>query len=157
MFTLCIMPNWCENCIVIEGVSDDIQTFIKENIKDGELDFSLSVPRPENAAEYCLEWNISHWGTKWNAYDCDINCLNNNNVLEISFITAWSPPLAWFKYVASKYSTLRFDIFYAEEGCDFSGKSTYDNGQSIIEHMGMYGEYYGTIHSSDSEEEDPGK
>lgn len=40
------------------------------------------------------DWSCQYWGTKWDAYDCNINAR--------SFNTAWASPRGWLKTLAQK-------------------------------------------------------
>ena len=46
------------------------------------------------------DWQVHHWGTKW-----DIQCNDAtlvDNVLEVSFESAWSPPVEALQYAAER-------------------------------------------------------
>lgn len=81
------MPNHVTTILTVSG--DDAQNqAMFEAIKNdkvgiGSLDFSKVIPFPDNIYQGNLgseerakygkdnwyDWNIDHWGTKWNSYD----------------------------------------------------------------------------------------
>jgi hypothetical protein len=69
------------------------------------------------------DWNIAHWGTKW---DFALDCVENPdaNTVTASFDSAWSPPIGAYE----KLMEMGFEIeaFYYEPGMCFVGK--WDNG-----------------------------
>jgi len=129
------MPNWCYNTLRLTGISDDIHKFYMENknndenITDGILDFSKSVPRPKKQEENWYDWNCSNWGTKWNAKN--ISSINGESY---NFNTAWSPPDTWLINCSEKYPDIEFTLQYEEGGCGFFGIITVKNGEMLSEH-----------------------
>ena len=86
------MPNWCYNTLTLTGISDDIHKFYMknknndENITDGILDFSKSVPRPKEQKENWYDWNCPNWGTKWNAQNISsINGESYNFIMMVKY------------------------------------------------------------------------
>lgn len=63
------------------------------------------------------DWRIEHWGTKWDAYDCQ----GNPNEGILVFSTAWNPPDEIVKAICEKYPDSDLDWFYEEEGMQFAG------------------------------------
>ena len=59
-------------------------------------------------------WSCENWGTKWNAYDADIQ----DNVL--TFNTAWSDVSVLIQKLADKFKKVAFLYEYADEdtGCN---------------------------------------
>ena len=118
------MPNHCYNEIQIvsdKGLEPIRKLIVNENklpLKDqteltGDtqlIDFNLVAPQRFDSSEPEVfagwyEWNCENWGTKWNAYECEIlmDCNGKyNDILEIKFTTAWCPPEAWVKRLAEK-------------------------------------------------------
>ena len=119
------MPNHCYNEIQIvsdKGLEPIRKLIVNENKlpieewtelnEDTQLiDFNLVAPQPEfdspelESFDGWREWNCENWGTKWNAYECEIlmDCNGkHNDILEIKFTTAWCPPEAWVKRLAAK-------------------------------------------------------
>lgn len=70
------------------------------------------------------EWAIGNWGTKWNAYNCDVDA----DVGQFIFSTAWSTPDPIFEKIAKMYPNIVLDIDVVEEGGFFSGNIRIENG-----------------------------
>jgi len=148
------MPNWCENYLEIIGSDDDIKKFWKENTEDNKFSFNMSCPVPEELGEWDYDWCIQNWGTKWepDMEELEPEELEPGNQ-DFYFNTAWAPPVAWLKTVAEKYTSLSFQLRYAEPGMGFSGFIDYENGECITEEQGYCGEYYGGKWCDKCEEE----
>ena len=73
-------------------------------------------------------WSIENWGTKWDAGESGTN-QDTENVLDLSFDTAWSPPTPWLQKVTEKYRKLKFTLEYTEEGMGFEGKAFAKDGE----------------------------
>ena len=144
------MPNWCDNYLEIIGDDDEFAKFMKENVnEDNELSFAMSVPDPDEVKDkpltvlegYTNNWYIENWGTKWNAQASQVGDD------DITFQTAWGPPVAWLKKVAEKYASLEFTLRYAECGVGFSGLIEYHQADAdgcVGGHRwGDCGDYYG--------------
>lgn len=109
------MPNWCDNTLTMIGNNSDIEKIydLVFTELDGELngvhfDFRKIVPPPDhpdykqepigpdspewNSEFNWYNWNISNWGTKWNANDTLITG-KERNFLRVFFLTAWAPPV----------------------------------------------------------------
>ena len=119
------MPNHCYNEIQIvsdKGLAPIRKLIVNENEDAGLIDFNLCVPQPEevrNSPDMLgdqdrtkpnwYDWNCENWGTKWNAYECEIieDCIGEyNDMLEIKFTTAWGVPDKWVKHLSESYSSM---------------------------------------------------
>ena len=49
--------------------------------------------------------------------------------IDISFDTAWSPPLEWLKKASKIFKNLFFRIHYKEEGMGYEGVAKVNNGK----------------------------
>ena len=115
------MPNHCYNEIQIVSdkglesirkliVNENYVPFDEQTELNGDtqlIDFNLVVPQPKGVGQTDshYEWNCANWGTKWNAYECEIlqDCNGEyTDMLEIKFTTAWCPPEPWVKRLAEK-------------------------------------------------------
>lgn len=106
------MPNWCFNVMKVYGSSDELEDFKTNNKLSGNcLSFTCISPRPDDVEWYL--WNVTNWGTKWDA--CDPILVENDDYLEYSFNTAWSPPTEWLEKCAEKYPNLKIIISCSEE------------------------------------------
>ncbi len=118
------MPNWCNNSLTLShDNSKKIQRLIRELQRgDAAEVFQCLRPRPEHEGN---SWNCEHWGTKWDASDCQWEKEGENGVY-INFETAWSPPIALYDFLASKGWTVH--AYYYEIGEQFAGKYTNEDG-----------------------------
>lgn len=145
------MPNWTSNIItikhadpakldMIENRPEDqgvLQTLVPcpEELNDNDLTTWSHGPeqaarekkQAEMIAKYGFkswyDWNIKHWGTKWDLCEVDLNRLDENTI-QISCQTAWSPPtVAYDTMMAQGYEV---HAMYLGEGCEYAG--IYDNG-----------------------------
>ena len=108
------MPNWVYNTVSIDGPKKVVEAFVASKItgEDSKFDFAkIIVPPADKAEEYnavamfgtpamtdpynWYNWNIDHWGTKWNA--CEVwvtseDCGDGQMHFEAHFQTAWDLP-----------------------------------------------------------------
>ena len=107
------MPNHVTNEIRI--ICNDEKTYdeFKELVvgEDREFDFDRIIPQPDdinpdldhNKKDFghglttsttdWYNWRCTNWGTKWNAYEIEIDWDDEyKECIEINFQTAWSPP-----------------------------------------------------------------
>lgn len=122
------MPNHVMN--VIHASAEIIEQLKNE---DGAVDFNTVVPTPSDVFQGSLsyasdgweipegysanwyDWSVSHWGTKWNAYD-----VVEVSDEQITFDTAWAHPApvieALVHQVAESTDTEMFlKVIYADE------------------------------------------
>lgn len=92
------MPPW------IYGSNPDIEGFADVM---GFSQNDAAYWREENMA---LRWSIINWGTKWNAYDQN---LDDDNV--ITFDTAWSAPITVISKISWIFPGLVVQLDYADE------------------------------------------
>ena len=59
------------------------------------------------------DWRINNWGTKWNAYETDIDCFDGSVVL--SFYTANQGAIPVIKKLVEMFPNLEFFYKYADE------------------------------------------
>jgi hypothetical protein len=84
---------------------------------DVESFFNLLAPRPEDEDENWYDWNISNWGTKWDAKPYNVEW--EDGAVRFNLETAWSPPIGFYeKIVDMGYSV---EAYYLEEGMAFIG------------------------------------
>lgn len=88
--------------------------------------------REEFGADNWYDWQISNWGTKWNAYD-QIHSEGDN---VITFDTAWSTPYNAMAHLSAKYPELTFKVKYADEDFGFNvGEYILQSGECIEENI----------------------
>ena len=67
-------------------------------------------------------WNIQNWGTKWDITAEQIDfALEDSEILELDFATAWSPPEPICYRLREMFKELTFSWFYDEPGMEFAG------------------------------------
>lgn len=180
------MPNWCENALTINGPAEDIQKFKQDGYLDDEQFLSAKkfLPIPESLRNIntvgerldlvlseevepsnWYDWCVKNWGTKWDFCDLSVSKEEwlESDANEISFNTAWSPPIALFDFIAKQYPTLSFKLAYLEENCWFSGYSIWENGKQVeeffqntitkefaIEHMDFAPDYFDDVYEGET-------
>ena len=65
-------------------------------------------------------WNISNWGTKWDACNVEIDYYDDSQI-EMRFDTAWSPPEPICKRLREMFEDIHISWFYDEPGMEFAG------------------------------------
>lgn len=152
------MPNWCSNTLHISGDKEQLKAFKQKSIiKSAKgldifvMDGLISMPEelaiveditPEEKAERVakygydnwFDWRFQNWGTRTDAHDSEIE--EDEDILTISFETAWSPIIPYIKQVAKLYPDLIFDLYFMETGEWFAGRATAQN--EIIEEQYGY-------------------
>ena len=110
------MPNWCYNNVKISFDSENEQE-LRDKVRFDKDLFCQFAPMPESVGDGWYEWNISNWGTKWDAQPFDINW--EDDCVTFQLETAWSPPLGFYE----KMEQLGYEIdaYYLEEGMAFIG------------------------------------
>lgn len=113
-------PEVLQNGYDSHAYSPEILARIKAGEKTGVMDG--------------YHWSIDNWGTKWDIYYDeigldDMNWSPDGSEISFSFDTAWSPPVPWFYRITELFPTLSFTLEYAESGCWFGGRVTYEDGQ----------------------------
>jgi hypothetical protein len=150
------MPNWCTNVLKVEGEQTELENLMKflnqpYERKYGEAVEKFSNPvfsfwnviRPSDdeledygTGETWYNWNINHWGTKWDIASPDGTMGDvelQADSLEVNYITyffstAWSPPIPIIEAIAEKYPNLTFTHTFVEPGMDYWGVNTYIDG-----------------------------
>ena len=138
------MPNHCQNNVTI---SCDSQTaeLIRNLLKgeETEFDFNKLIPMPEELLECSndpkvnlrrkqqyghdgwYDWRLANWGTKWNSYECTLDEMIDDGILEYRFDTAWGPPegihTALMKYIETHDLRAEVTWFYDEPLMEFAG------------------------------------
>lgn len=135
------MPNWCNNNVKITGSKQGLSVIKKklDSISvDGKRDMSILfetlVGRSEDITQQEYEnggWyehNISRYGTKWDVSYEDASPSFDEDEINMSFCTAWSPPIEFIVLLSKKYK-VQVTMSYSEPGVDFAGIFTsYDDG-----------------------------
>jgi hypothetical protein len=154
-----VMPNWCENSILIQGDPEEVGkllSFIESGTKPISFDKIIVMPpqlkdqsspvrdeevEKENIKLYGAKdwysWATTHWGTKWDAsnpiiiYDNTTPMMPGNRVVKMSFSTAWAPPIPVYKALAKLFPNTNIYATYNEPGVGFSGWEMYKEGKLV--------------------------
>lgn len=151
------MPNWNQNYLRVTGDKEQLKD-LKEKAKgkdaDGNdvvLSFQSLVPMPEElkdtvspipeneeekyaklkdkyGAPNWYDWRRMNWGVKWDANWTQVH-EDTDEVWDISFDTAWCPPVQLIGKLAEMYPKLRFVLEFREEGMAFEGRTEAENGE----------------------------
>jgi len=139
------MPNHVLNNITVicndEKTYDQFKELVVGEGENQEFDFHKIVPQPddinpdldENRKDFghglttCEtdwnNWRNKHWGTKWNAYDIEIEWDDQHKEsIDIQFQTAWSPPEPiYFKLKKIFGDKITVNWFCRDESDNFCG------------------------------------
>jgi hypothetical protein len=107
-----------------DGVSDEEYMKQPDHSKS-PLDFS---------GNNWYDWNVTHWGTKWDVAINDDKEYSDTELMEETetslayrFNTAWSPPMPAIAKLSEQYPTLVFTLSYEEE-TGWGGETVFTNG-----------------------------
>lgn len=145
------MPNYCENCLSIEGNTvtvNSVLNFVKS--MENDFDFERIIPMPNYISQVPVDtkeremyeknnwydWSIKNWGTKWNSIDPEVDGD------DIRFYTAWSPCEPVIAALAKRFPDVGFTYTFCEPGQSFCGGRIYENGEMIFYYDGDYRENY---------------
>jgi hypothetical protein len=142
------VPNWCNNVVTLRHADAAMLIRAQEGFKKGEL-LQTFIPCPQelrdtqavhypeghadkaaqdalvarNIAEHGFanwyDWQVAHWGTKWDVGSDDDGADIEDDVLTLSFDSAWGPPCDAY----DRLEDLGFAIeaYYYEPGMAFCG------------------------------------
>lgn len=152
------MPNWCDNTLHITHENPEMMKKVIDAWNSGS---PLQTMRPcpqelydtyagssadeekqkenerkekANIKKYGFEnwydWCLANWGTKW-----DIDTLRSNNdyntCFEECFMSAWSPPIAFYEYLSSLGYKVKASYF--ESGMGFCGNWSSEYGDDFYQ------------------------
>jgi len=108
------MPNWCMNNVQISGEKETLEK-IEVAANNNEL-LKFLAPLGQDW-DYGLAVNT--WGTKWDVNEpyCD---WDGDDTLQLSFDTAWGPPLGAYD-IAESTMNLEITASFYEPGMCFVG------------------------------------
>ena len=130
------MPNWVYNQIKIKSDNPQEYGYIKETLKDNgpdkvtDFSFNKVITRPADKEEDWYNWNISNWGTKWDA--SDVAFFERDNLLIYEFSTAWSPPEPVIVKLSKLFPNCDIEHIYEEEQ-GWGGELEFVNGMITAE------------------------
>lgn len=131
------MPNWCDNSVTLYNEdAEKISALAEEMGKVGEDNRSMAQPfqhlrpRPETEEDW-YNWNLSNWGTKWDASIIDWS-KDDENTVTIYFESAWGPPVTLYDYLSENGWIV--NALYHEPGMCFAGMYSPDGGDYYYEY-----------------------
>jgi len=126
------MPNNNPTFLTITGPADDLQQFMSDVLSDEKaLEFEKVYPIPQGADWY--SWCCHHWGTKWGAYDVEDWIRISDSMWTLFYYTAWSPANAFYLHISTRYPDIVFKQEFADEGGNYVGFNTIQDGKMINE------------------------
>jgi len=144
------MPNWCDNTVVITHEDDAFIQRIEDAYhadklisefypcpqelqdttagrvgSDDSYEQKLLKFRQELNLEYFgakdwYDWQVSHWGTKWDIASDNGNCDRQEKMITLSFCSAYSPPTGFYDTLVEMGCSVQ--AYYYEGGCCFCGE-----------------------------------
>ena len=142
------MPNHCHNRVTF--YSDDTTVILRlhEIFKSDNI-FTQFIPEPDwkttpnEAGELPIQpepdsmyppkfpdgtiddrwynWRLQNWGTKWDAYEVEIDDSELHYGFEVTFDTAWSPPEEICHAIKEQFDDVSVSWFYDEPGMEVAG------------------------------------
>jgi len=144
------MPNWVHNRITVTGPKEVLDGIEKKlHSEESVFDFGRLLPRPDDKEDDWYNWNVTNWGTKWDA--CDPHRSRDaDDTLTYTFRTAWSPPGGIIDAFITQHTDVDFVFDYEEEqgwggqvtvskGA-ITDQSSYDAPNTHAGHIERYGE-----------------
>jgi len=118
------MPNWCSHTATISHDDPAMITELVDSFAE-EKTFEHLIPFPDGKWDY--DWCSQNWGTKWdiNSPQCSFD---GPTTLEVTFMTAWSPPIPVFERMKQLGYTVKAE--YWDEGGFFVG--VWNDGESLV-------------------------
>jgi hypothetical protein len=78
-------------------------------------------------------WNVEHWGTKWNAYDTEVSGTEGDRAV-VQFDTAWAHPVPVIVALSQRFPDETLEVMYADEDLGYNlGAYTMRNGEILSE------------------------
>lgn len=125
----------------------ELQDTVSGWSNDPEVQAERQKQYEANFAKYgskdWYDWNNRNWGSKWGDCDTYLSGAEGDSQIEFGFTSAWSPPIEGIAHITTLFPNLKFALAYHEEGMDFYGLATFEDGcacdvcESISELDGM--------------------
>jgi len=134
------MPNWCINSATItcpdkQTYNKLIESILEKNWFETFAPLGLDPVQYENGWDFATACDI--WKTKWDAVEAEItNQDDAEYILDVSFDTAWRPPLGVYD-IMSKNFNIEITAYYYELGCCFFGRYLKNKNEEIDESFEM--------------------
>ena len=100
------MPNITHNLIETDTAAV-IQSCIDEN---GEIDYSLLIPVPDDLGSDFVTWAYDNWGAKWG----EVTSLDEEHT-SLWFDSPWCGPVPVFEELCRRFPDAKID-FYSSTG-----------------------------------------
>jgi hypothetical protein len=131
------MPNHTDNRVILshEDPKQIDMIYNIMNTEDTPLCQTL-IPMPQELegteglsdGPNWYNWRLENWGTKWDIYDAHCDRIDANQ-LNISFLSAWSPPDRVFHKLVEM--GFEIDARYFDEGWMYIGWFVHEDGQLL--------------------------
>jgi hypothetical protein len=123
------MPNWVYANLKISSESREILENYIEKFKSDKslLTFQSILARPPDKEADWYDWNITNWGTKWDA--CDVEFRDLGRDIYYSYSTAWSPAWPVIEALAQDHNLRIVHHFEEEQG--WGGQAIYEEGKLV--------------------------
>ena len=90
--------------------------------KNGDVVFTTyKFPTSGKTDDRWYSWRLQNWGTKWDAYEVEIDDSEMFNGFEVTFDTAWSPPEEICYAIKEQFDDLCVSWFFDEPGMEVAG------------------------------------
>jgi len=123
-----------------------------DKLPEVHVDFGRIIPEPEDMfhggcdghhphpkegggfySACWYNWNVEHWGTKWNGYDTEVSATEGDRAV-LQFDTAWSHPLPVIVALSQKFPDETLEVMFADEDLGYNlGAYTMRNGEVLSE------------------------
>ena len=124
------MPNHVKNVLKVTGnekeinklmdfVSNDESPFTFEKINPTPSEDQTPDEYKESPIPSWYNWRCINWGTKWDAYEIDVDSHGRDEVY-FNFLTAWSPPVPVLLTLSKKFKSLEFRLDFADEDLSYN-------------------------------------
>lgn len=94
-----------------------------------------NTPKISSHPDWWYNWNVEHWGTKWNCSEAWHDRADDDSVVagitSYNFDTAWSPAEPVIHALSGLFPTLTITHRYCEGGMGYAGEVVYHAGNEI--------------------------
>lgn len=127
------MANYCSFETNISGEPEKLTVLYKRLGEDGRIGFDDYNKFFDEVAPDNFEW-----GTKWVEYCVSYD--EGDEWMSISGDTAWYPASGLWQRISEKYEA-SVDTTYSEQGGNFAGKDSWENGEKTFSEEMTYTEH----------------
>jgi hypothetical protein len=154
-----IMPNWCDNRMMVVGPTDVVNEFVKganKNVNDVDREMCILpnyLPFPPALEGKPVEtdsgsfipftdrgynWCLANWGTKWEDSGTRVISWSSSSDGETTQIviymnTAWGPPDNGIQRISAMFPELVFTLAFHEDGMGLSGAVQFGEGTLLLD------------------------